>query len=361
MGWIIVLSQPLMICVNDSFGVILYSGVILETRIEYGSVNCMSYYVGIDLGGTNIKAAVIDSLGSIIVSESVKTALPRSDKAIIKDMGLLIVKVIKDAGLTSADVEAVGIGSPGIIDSGAGVVVFSNNIRWDKVPLRDMLAEYTDLPIYISNDANVAALGEVKFGAGDGYKNAVFVTLGTGVGGGIIIDGELFEGWHSAGAELGHHKISNKGYDCSCGRKDCWEVYSSATAIIRDAKAAMLKHADSLMWKCVDGDINKVEGRTAFDASDMGDKYAAAIVEEYLDNLSDGLVNIANIFRPEVILIGGGVSNRGDKLIEPLQKLVDSKIYGGNLTPRVIIKRANLGNNAGMLGAVALAMLRSGK
>lgn len=319
------------------------------------------YYIGVDLGGTNIKAAVISDSGKILAVDFVKTALPRSADAIIADIGGLITKVTNDAGLSADDIEAVGVGSPGIIESQKGLIIFGNNLDWNKVPLADELARYTHKPIYISNDANVAALGEAKFGAGDGYNNVVFITLGTGVGGGIIIDGKLFEGWQSAGAELGHHKISNKGYPCTCGRLDCWEVYSSASALIRDAKEVMQKHSSSLMWEMVKGDINKVEGRTAFDAADKGDKYAADIVSDYLENLSDGLVNVANIFRPEVILIGGGVSNRGDKLIDPLQQLTDKKVYGGLLSPHVLIKRATLGNDAGMIGAATLAMARHNK
>ncbi len=199
----------------------------------------------------------------------------------------------------------------------------------------------------------MAALGGAKFGAGKGYENVVMLTLGTGVGSGIVAEGKLLEGNKSAGAESGHMVIKAHGEQCTCGRKGCLEAYASATALIRDTKRAMTEHKDSKMWEI--GALDNVTGKTAFDYKNT-DEYAKKVVEEYIENLAFGITNLANIFRPEVVLIGGGVCAQGDALVQPLQKILDRDIFAGELGPQVPIIIAKLGNSAGLLGAAALLM-----
>jgi glucokinase len=249
--------------------------------------------------------------------------------------------------------EGIGMGVPGMIDSKAGNVIYSNNLKWKDFRIGEKVAELTGLRVKIANDANVAALGEVKFGAAKGFDNVVMLTLGTGVGGGIVADGKLLEGNKSAGAELGHMVITQNGEQCSCGRKGCLEAYASATALIRDTKRAMTAHKDSKMWEI--GDIDNVTGKTAFDYMDT-DPYAKEVIDGYLAGLACGITNVANIFRPETVLLGGGVCAQGDALVKPLQKLLNQEIFAGDLGPQVPILIAELGNSAGLLGAAALLM-----
>lgn len=314
------------------------------------------YYLGIDIGGTNIKTGIVDSRGNILRKTSIKTLSERPYLEIISDMGKSLIQTIKEAKLDAADIVAVGIGSPGIIDSQYGIVRYNNNIGWIDVSLADEIKKYIDKPVFVHNDANAAALGEWKFGAGKGLKEIVLITLGTGVGGGVVIGGKLLEGNHSAGAELGHLKIAEQGYACTCGRKDCWEVYSSATALIRETVKAMTDNPKTLMWNFVNHDIKGVDGKTAFECAKKGDITAQNVVDRYLYYLGEGLINMANMFRPELLILGGGVCAQGDYLIKPLQERISKYIYGGKLVESVKISVASLGNDAGIIGAAALAI-----
>ncbi len=316
------------------------------------------YYIGIDFGGTNIKAGIVDVNGNILIQGSVKTFSKRPYQEIIKDMGELCISLVNKAGLKITDIHSVGIGSPGSIDSRNGIVKYANNLKWHNVPIVAELKHYIDLPVFISNDANCAALGEALFGSGKGMKNIIFLTLGTGVGGGIIIDGKLFEGGDPAGAECGHLVIKMGGRKCTCGRRGCLEAYASATALVRSTKHAMKTNPDSLMWKYVNGNLKNVDGRTSFECAKMGDAAAKKVVDFYETCLAEGIASFINIFRPEVVLIGGGVCAQGDYLIKPLQQKVDNMYYGGDINPTVPIKVATLKNDAGILGAAALCLNR---
>ena len=312
------------------------------------------YYIGIDLGGTFIKGGIVNENGEILICDKTPTEVEKGDKGVAANIAKLANMLLERQGLTVNDVEGLGIGSPGMIDSSEGNVVYANNLGWENFRICDELSRLLGgIKVKIGNDANVAALGEVKFGAARNYNSAVMITLGTGVGGGIVIDGKLVEGNMGAGAELGHIVIVKDGEQCTCGRKGCFEAYSSATALIRDTKLAMVAHPDSAMWKC--GSLDMVCGKTAFDYVHI-DPYAREVVDSYLEHLACGIVNYANIFRPEVILLGGGVCAQGDNLISPLQRLVDKEIYAGDKGPRVPILIAELENNAGLLGAAALLM-----
>lgn len=314
------------------------------------------YYLGIDLGGTNIAIGLVDENLNIVLKDSVPTGASRPINEIMDDMAALCISVVERAGVDFSEVESAGIASPGTVDIETGYVLYANNINLRDYPMAQELINRTPLKkVYLENDANAAALAEAKAGAGKGAKDLIMITLGTGVGGGIVIDGKLYSGTYYGGSELGHTVIEVDGRDCSCGRKGCFEAYSSATGLINMTKDEMQVNKDTIMWNMVDGDINKVSGRTAFNAAKQGDKSGQKVVDEYIKYLACGLANMINIFEPEILCIGGGVCNEGDNLLIPLEKKTMEQVYGvdnkKNLTK---IKIAKLGNDAGIIGAAAL-------
>jgi len=330
-----------------------YGEVALSGDMQLIVAQVRKYYVGIDLGGTFIKGGIVDDLGNIVYEDKTPTESEKGAEKVAENIAALAQKLLKKVGLGADDVEGIGMGVPGMIDSKNGNVIYSNNLAWKDFDIGPRVAELTGLRVKIANDANVAALGEVKFGVAKGYDSAILLTLGTGVGGGIVVDGKLIEGNKSAGAELGHSVIVANGEQCTCGRKGCLEAYASATAIIRDTKRAMQADKNSKMWDI--GSLDKVTGKTAFDYKDT-DESAKAVVDGYIANLACGITNFANIFRPEVVILGGGVCAQGDSLVKPLQALLDKELFAGKLGPQVPIVIAQLGNSAGLLGGAALLM-----
>ncbi len=314
----------------------------------------MKYYVGIDLGGTNIAAGVVNENYEIIAKTSTKTNCPRPASEIGEDMAKTAIEAVKKAGLTMDQIEWIGIGTPGIADNANGKIVYANNLGFKDVPMADYIHKLIDKPVYIENDANAAAYGEFVAGAAKGANNAVCITLGTGVGGGIIIDGKIYSGSNMAGAELGHTIIELNGPQCTCGRKGCFEVYSSATGLIRMSKEAMEADKNSVMWKLADEKGGKVSARTSFDAMRAGDRSAAEVVDKYITYLAAGITNIINTFQPDVLCIGGGVCNEGDTLLKPVKELVSKEVYTRFLDKNTDIVIAKLGNDAGIIGAAFL-------
>ena len=342
------------VCLGDSYFVPAGYGEFTVTgNMLLIVAEVRKYYVGIDLGGTFIKGGIVDDLGRIIIADKVPTESEKGAGMVATNIANLAKSLLARVGLNTDDVEGLGMGVPGMIDSKNGNVIYSNNLKWKDFAIAGEVSAKTGLQVKIANDANVATLGEVKFGSAKGYTDAVMVTIGTGVGGGIVAGGKLIEGNKSAGAELGHAVVVANGEPCTCGRKGCLEAYTSATALIRDVKRAMEAHKDCKMWEL--GSLDKVTGKTAFDYKDC-DPYAKEIVDRYIQILGFGLTNIANIFRPEVILLGGGVCAQGDDLVKPLQEIMDRDIFAGALGPRVPIMVAQLENSAGLLGAAALLM-----
>ena len=314
------------------------------------------YYLGIDLGGTNIVAGVVDEEGNIIVKASCKTNIPRSQEEICDDMAAVALKALESAGLTKNDIGFVGIGAPGAVNGATGVIEFTNNFNFHNWEIGKMMQERLGVDIYVENDANAAAFGEFTVGAAKEASDAVVITLGTGVGGGIIIDGMIYSGSNYAGAELGHIVIQHGGRQCTCGRKGCWEAYSSATGIINMTKEAIINpyNNNSILCKMIGGDTSKITGKTAFDAMLQGCDVGKAIVDEYISYLGCGIVNIINIFQPEILCIGGGVSRQGNVLLDPIKKIVEVERYTKHNAHQTELCLCKLGNDAGIIGAAFL-------
>lgn len=308
----------------------------------------MALYMGIDVGGTYIKGIILDEAGKAAAKYSVPT--PAGEEL---DGGIdaLAEKLAQTAGVVFSDLKGVGVGCPGQIDVKRGTVVFAGNLHLKNYPLKQILEKKLNLPVKICNDANAAALGEAKFGAGKGYKDSILVTLGTGVGGGIVIGGKLFQGYKSAGAEIGHMVIERGGDRCTCGRSGCFEAYCSARALTAKTKQAMEEDTSSEMWRAYS--LQTADARTAFEFMNS-DRTAKKVAEWYLTRLACGLTNLANIFRPQVIMLGGGVAAQGSRLTIPLQALLDKELFGGTAYAPVKIACAALGGDAGAYGAAAL-------
>lgn len=318
------------------------------------------YRIGVDLGGTNIAAGLVDENYNIIKKASVPTNASRGADAIVADISALCLRLCEEGGVAVADIDAIGIASPGIANHTDGYVEYANNLPFKHLPICEMVSKGTGVKeVHVENDANAAAWGEAVAGAAKGADNSVMITLGTGVGGGIIIDGKVYSGFNYAGAELGHIVIEHNGRPCSCGRKGCWEAYSSATALINMTKEKLdeckAKGEETVMTEMVEKK-GKVTGRTAFDAMRAGDKAGKEVVDMYLDYLACGLASIINIFQPRIITIGGGISGEGQSLIDALEPLVRAEQYGCGLVKLTDIRIAKLGNDAGIIGAAFLGI-----
>ncbi|MBE6730592.1 MAG: ROK family protein [Ruminococcaceae bacterium] len=315
------------------------------------------YYVGIDIGGTNIAVGIVNDEGKIIAKGNVKTPYMAPVDVFIDAIVESTNMALANANLTIKDIKSIGLGCPGTINPESGVIEFANNLGFSNVPLRDLLNErFPGLEICMDNDANAAAFGEFKAGALKGAKHALAITLGTGLGGGIIIDGKIYSGFNYAGGELGHTILVVDGRPCNCGLNGCVERYCSATGLILTTKEYMEKDKDSKMWELVDGDINKVNGRTAFDGMRAGDASAKAAVDEYIKYLGAAVVNYVNIFQPEIFCIGGGICNEGETLMKPLRDILESAHYSKNSEKQTVLCRAALGNDAGIIGAALLCL-----
>lgn len=311
------------------------------------------YNIGIDLGGTNIKVGLVNEKYEIIAKASAPTDLPRPAEAICKSIVDTVWKVLNEAKVTIGEVNSIGIGTPGVANRNSGVVLYSCNLGFNNTDLRSLIKKYLDKPLYVENDANAAAFGEVLAGAGKGFRDVIVVTLGTGVGGGIIIDGKIYTGFNFCGAELGHTVIEYNGRQCSCGRRGCFEAYSSATALINMTKEAMEEHKDSRMWE-IAGSLDNVDGKTAFDGMRADDAAAKDVVKMYIDYLGCGLVNIINTFQPEVLLIGGGICKEGENLTNPLNEIIKRDSYCIDAERTTKLDICKLGNDAGIIGAAFL-------
>lgn len=318
------------------------------------------YRIGIDLGGTNIAAGLVDESFRIVAKESVPTLVGRPNEEIVADIAALCHRVCAMAGITEKDVISVGIASPGTVSNETGEVLYANNLGMHHFPIIPLLKKQISVQnVYIENDANAAAWGEAIAGAAKGSRSSVMITLGTGVGGGIVADGKIYKGFNSAAGELGHIVIRVDGRQCTCGRRGCWETYSSATGLIRttEEKAEECRKANrpTKMTNLI-AEKGHATGRTAFDAMRQGDEAAKEVVDEYVKYLASGLADMINIFQPEVLSIGGGISNEGQSLLDMLIPLVRKQTYGSGVVPYTDIRIAELKNDAGIIGAAVLGM-----
>lgn len=310
-------------------------------------------YIGIDLGGTNIKGALVSAQGEILKEHTLPTCVELGTAAIAERIGSVIAALCE--GEDSTAIAGVGVGCPGTVDDASGIVRLAENLNMANFDLRGALAAHTALPIHLGNDANAAALAEALFGAGRSAESLIVVTLGTGVGGGVVLGGKLLTGYTGAASELGHMVIVENGEQCSCGRRGCFEAYSSATALIRDTRRAMDAHPDSLLH-AVAVENGCVDGRTAFAARLRGDKAACEVVDAYIEHLACGLTNLVNIFYPEVLALSGGVANQGEVLLAPLREKVRARSFGSAYAAaHTRLELCTLGYRAGVIGAAMLA------
>ena len=308
--------------------------------------------IGIDIGGTSIKGAAVYDDGRMLDVFSMPVEKGEPGEVTVGKLIDLVEKYIDEKGIAK-EIVGIGFGIPGLLDIEKGIVISSANLKWEDLPIADMFKKRLPYPVRIANDANVAAFGEAKFGAGKGVDYVVMLTLGTGVGGGIVLNGKLFEGNEGKGAEMGHIVMQFNGRQCGCGRKGCLEAYASATALVRDTKEAMEKHPESLMHQAAEK-LGKIDGRVAFIAARQGDKVALEVVEQYIYYLSEGILNYCNIFRPNVVILSGGIANEGDYLFDKINNYLKVHQYGYPRSPAVKVVPAKLGYDSGKIGAASL-------
>lgn len=314
------------------------------------------YYIGVDLGGTNIATGVLDEEGKIIATSSTKSLGHREPEEITKSIADTILDAIEKSGVSKDEISGIGIGVPGSFDNEKGKIILTNNMNLNHFPLASELKKYIDKPVFLGNDANCAVLGEMVAGGAKGYTDVVMITIGTGIGGGFVSNGKLYGGVNGAAMEVGHMTINLEGEQCNCGRKGCWELYGSATSLVKYTKEYMEEYKDSLMHKIAEENGGKVNGITAFKAAKMGDEAGNKVVDKFVHYFSCGVGNIINIFQPGVILIGGGVSKEGDYLLDKIRAALKSQTYAwGYLPVETEIKAATLANDAGIIGAGMLA------
>jgi len=310
-------------------------------------------YIGIDLGGTNIAVGVVDGQGRILCKGSTPTLVERGYGPIIADMASASLQVLRESGHTLDDVMAIGVGVPGVADPDTGVIPFCTNLAWHNVPFRAEFHRCIQKPVFIENDATVAGLAESVSGISAGAKSSVFLTLGTGLGGGIVIDGKPYSGHHHVGSELGHIIIEMDGEMCTCGQRGCFERYGSATALIRDARRALEHNPDSLIMEFCGGDPERINGKMVIDAARQADPVGAKIFRRYARSLAVGIVSIINFIDPEVVVLGGGVSLAGDFLLDAVKEALKPMVFFKTL-PYADVKLAMLGPDAGIIGAAML-------
>ena len=311
------------------------------------------YYIGVDLGGTGIKAGVVNEKGEILSKGSTPTMAERPYQAVIADIATLCKTVAADANITVEEIEAIGVGVPGICDPKTGIIPKCTNLGWFDVPFVSELQSYIAKPVIVDNDATVAGFAEYIAGVSAGTHSSVFVTLGTGVGGGIIINGRPYSGAHGVGSEIGHMNIAMGGEECTCGNKGCFERYASATSIIRDAKRAVAENPQSAIMEKCGGDVEKINAKIVIDAAKEGDAVASQVFDGYVNGLAHGLVNLINVIDPEVIVLGGGVSMAGEFLLNAVREAMKPLIFFKSM-PYADVKLATLGADAGIIGAAML-------
>lgn len=310
-------------------------------------------YIGIDVGGTTIKAGAVDEQGNILYKHSCPTGVERGYGPMIRDMAELGFAAVEKSGHTMDEVKAIGIGIPGIMNQRTGIVPFCTNLAWHDVPILDEMKKYTSLPVYVDNDATVAGLAESVAGISAGVKDSVFITLGTGVGGGVVIDGKVFSGAHGEASEIGHMTIVDGGELCTCGNRGCWERYTSASALIREGRKLCARKPDCALMQAVNGDPEAINAKHVIDLAKAGDPDCMALFDDYVHYLCVGLRNLVNVYDPEVFVLGGGVSHAGAFLRDAVRKKLPQYVFFKTM-PFARVELAQLTNDAGIIGAAML-------
>ena len=305
----------------------------------------MSYFIGVDIGGTNLKAGVVDSAGQIVGEASVPTRAELPQDAVLEDILGAVSQAVKASGVSTKNIRAVGMGSPGMIDYSNGSVIYNNNLGWKDFHISEKMSEALGLPVRLENDADAAALGEVIAGSAKGAKSAMIITLGTGVGAGFVVDGQIYRG-----SEFGHMVIHAGGRKCNCGRRGCFEAYCSATGLINMTKELIAEHPEGIAASLA-AEEGVVSGHTVFLAAEQGDNDAVELIDKYTDYLACGLANLINGLNPEVISIGGGIGKQGERLLAPLRKKIHDEVYEGIRPTMSRIVSCTLGYKAGLIGA----------
>lgn len=307
--------------------------------------------VGVDIGGTSVKIGLVNNEGKILDKITFET--PKKFYELVNLICDNVDLILRKANLLTTDICGIGVGCPGLIDNN-GVIISSSNFLFENAPLKQELSKRFNINIIVCNDANASTLAEKEFGVAKEYKNAILLTVGTGVGGGIILNDKLFNGADGSGVELGHFTLKFNGKKCGCGRKGCLEQYASANALIKQTKELMLRNKQSVLWEIVSNDINNVKGKTAFDGAKMGDETAIRIIDRYVKYLSNGIMSLFNVYRPEIFIIGGGLSAQGRYLTDKIYDYCKKYYFGYKGVKPPIITSALLGNDAGIIGAYSL-------
>ena len=312
-------------------------------------------YVGVDIGGTNLKAGLVDENGVLLATQKMKVASIADDDGLAWTVASLVQELAHTVNISVSDVASVGVGVPGTVEIRSGSINYTCNLPLRNVPLRKLFHRYLSIPLYIENDANCAALAEFLVGAGRDSKRFVTITLGTGVGAGIVHNGKIYHGANGMAGEVGHMVIQRGGLPCPCGRHGCWEQYASATALKRMTAAALAAHPHSILAQVVAENEGRVSGQSAFIAARRGNPVGQQVCDEYVDYLACGVVNVVNIFQPDTLAIGGGVSNEAEEqLLLPVQQRVARESIPCGRDRRTRIVKAELGNRAGIIGAALL-------
>ncbi len=320
----------------------------------------MKYYIGVELGVRNIVAGILDKNGKLIRRDVVPTIKDRAFEHIIKDMCSLISKLLEDEDIELKNIKYIGVGCPGIIDNFNGVVLKNYTLNFNNAQIRNEIQKYLKLPVFVENDANCCAIAEYLLGASYGTSSSLTIKVGVGIGGGIIIDGSIYNGFNFGGTEFGHMVVEHNGRECTCGRKGCWEQYVSASALVNQTKHLLAANPNSILANIVKDNTTQITELTIFEAAKAGDEEARKICKEYIDYFSEGLANIVNILMPEVVIIAGPISKLGNSLVNPLVEILRERIYGREIhLPE--FKMAEMGTAGIVVGAAMLGAFKNAK
>jgi glucokinase len=310
--------------------------------------------LGLDVGGTKINAFRVGRHGEILARTQVPTPAEDPEQT-------LEAMVETARGLLTPDVVAVGVGAAGLVDTSRGVLRFAPNLAWRELPIAARIGDALGVPCQLDNDANVAAYGEYRFGAGRGFRHMLLITVGTGIGGGFIIDGRLARGAHGFAAEIGHIIVEPGGPVCGCGNRGCWEQVAAGRAIDRGGRSAAARHPDSKLAALANGDPDAVTGAMVTDAAMAGDETAIEVLAEVGRRLGEGIAGLVNVLDPQLVVVGGGAIRAGELLVEPARMAFLDAVEAPEHRPAVPIVAAELGNDAGAVGAATLAMEELGR